>query len=201
MVENKRDTSKKRNSILEAALQGFRDEGYENISMDRIAELARASKRTVYNHFPSKEALFQAVIDRFMDELSSLKQIPYDGDRPLEEQLAEFAEAKVKLLDNPSWQGLIRVALGVFIREPKIAEETMAKAEAGGNSLVDWLHKASADGRLTMDTPEMAAEMFWGMVSGVLFWPQIFEGSIDREHRAQLKQEIVRTFIARYKPR
>ena len=51
----------KRKTILDAAMAAFRDDGYESASMDRIAELAGASKRTVYNHFGSKEALFQAI--------------------------------------------------------------------------------------------------------------------------------------------
>ena len=32
--------------------------GFSNVSMDAIAERAEASKRTVYNHFENKEALF-----------------------------------------------------------------------------------------------------------------------------------------------
>lgn len=201
MSEKKRDTSKKRNAIIDAALHAFRDEGYETTSMDRIAELAKASKRTVYNHFPSKEVLFQTVVDRFMDELCSLKQIPYDSGRSLEGQLLEFAEAKVKLMKNPSWQGLVKVALGVFIKEPAIAEETLGRAEADAHTLVLWLREASADGRLQVDDPELAAEMFWGMVSGALFWPQMFQDRVDGDRMERLKKEIVRAFLAAYRAR
>ena len=67
MAVKKRDTSKKRESILDAAVKAFADEGYENASMDRIAEIADASKRTVYNHFPSKDVLFEEVLDRFIN--------------------------------------------------------------------------------------------------------------------------------------
>jgi len=54
--------------------------------MDRIAELAGASKRTVYNHFGSKEAFFQAVIARFFDEVHALKDIRWQPDATLESQ-------------------------------------------------------------------------------------------------------------------
>ena len=118
MAARKRDTSKKRESILDAAAKVFIDEGYDNASMDRIAEVAVASKRTVYNHFPSKEALFQAVVDRLMDEASALKVIRYDPGRSLEDQLADFAEAKLATVNNPSWLGLLRVGFTVFIRYP-----------------------------------------------------------------------------------
>ena len=88
----KRDTSRKRNTILDAASAVFREEGFEATSMDRIAERAGASKRTVYNHFPSKDALFEAVMARFLSEIATLKQIAYDPDRDLEEQPRKLAE-------------------------------------------------------------------------------------------------------------
>ncbi len=198
-MEQKRDTSKKRNSILDAAIEAFRDEGYENASMDRIAELAGASKRTVYNHFPSKEALFQAVVERFMDELGALKQIPYRSDQTLEEQLGRFADAKVQAMADPSWQGLLKVAMGVFIRDPRLAEQTMKKAEAGQDTLVIWLTAATDDGRLRADNPELVAEIFWAMVSGALFWPQIFHSTFPDEHIQTLKDEIIATFLCRYR--
>ena len=94
MTARKRDTSKKRDSILDAAAQAFMDEGFDNASMDRIAEIAGASKRTVYNHFPSKEDLFRAVLNRFMEQAFALKQISYDPACRLEDQLGAFADAK-----------------------------------------------------------------------------------------------------------
>ena len=54
-----RDKSKKRAIILEGAIDVFIEMGYELASMDKIAEVAGVSKRTVYNHFGSKENLFQ----------------------------------------------------------------------------------------------------------------------------------------------
>ena len=55
-------TDRKRAAILEAAVAEFRSNGFEVTSMDRIAETAGVSKRTVYNHFPSKEALFAEIL-------------------------------------------------------------------------------------------------------------------------------------------
>ena len=83
----------KRDTILEAATAAFRDDGYECASMDRIAERAKASKRTVYNHFGSKEALFQAVVARLFESVLALKQVVWDPKRPIEDQLADFVRA------------------------------------------------------------------------------------------------------------
>ena len=198
MAARKRDTSKKRESILDAAAKVFIDEGYDNASMDRIAEVAVASKRTVYNHFPSKEALFQAVVDRLMDEASALKVIRYDPARSLEDQLADFSEAKLATVNNPSWLGLLRVGFTVFIRYPELAKETMARAEAGENTLVTWLKAAAQDGQLKVENYELAAGVFWSLVTGSLFWPQVIKGPLDSTTIQVLKEEMIRTFLCRY---
>lgn len=198
MVRKKRDTSRKRDSILDAAVQAFADEGYENASMDRIAGSADASKRTVYNHFPSKEALFEAVMDRLFEETYEIKRIPYDPDQSLEEQLARFVDAKSMLVDNPDWMGVFKVALGVLFRDPELAEKTMGKALAGEDTLLTWIKDAAKDGRLRVKNPELAADMFWGMVSGTLFWPRLLTGSMEPKKVRQLKKEIIETFLGRY---
>ena len=67
-VRKKRDTSQKRKAILEGAVKVFTKEGFDASSMDHIAEVAGVSKRTVYNHFPSKEILFQAIVADFLKQ-------------------------------------------------------------------------------------------------------------------------------------
>lgn len=183
---------------MEAAIQVFQAEGYETASMDHIAEVAGASKRTVYNHFSSKDALFEAVIDRFLSEVTALKQIPYDPDRGLEDQLGDFADAKVRILSDPAWVGLFKVGLGVFARDPALARKAAARAEAGGDALAKWLQAATTDGRLDAPAPELAASIFWAMVSGALFWPQALEGPMPDDLAQTLKAELIQTFLARY---
>lgn len=57
-------TDRKRAAIVDAAIEAFLASGYDATSMDRIAAHAGVSKRTVYNHFPSKDALFVAILQK-----------------------------------------------------------------------------------------------------------------------------------------
>ena len=200
MVRKKRDTSRKREAILDAAVEAFRDEGYDNTSMDRIAEIAAASKRTVYNHFPSKDILFQAVFDRFIEETNTLKRVRYDASRSLETQLSEFADAKLALFENPAWLGLMKVALTTFIRDTELARLTMSKYEEGENSLAIWLKSAAADGRLDVTNATLSATVFWSMVSGALIWPQLLSGALTARQITALKKELIKTFLCRHLP-
>lgn len=56
-----------RKQMLFAAKAVFLEVGFERASMDRIAEHAGTTKRTVYAHFTSKENLFLAVFDFVLD--------------------------------------------------------------------------------------------------------------------------------------
>ena len=194
----KRDTSQKRHEILDAAIREFQAVGYDNTSMDRIAESAGASKRTVYNHFASKDLLFQAAFDRLKDELQELKSIPYDPERGLAEQLGEFVEAKRAVAENPAWLGLMKVATTVFIANPDMARETMARLAEEEDRLVSWLRDATADGRMNVEDPVRAAQVFWAMVSGGFYWPSLYLGPVDDDAAAPLKEDMLALFMARY---
>jgi len=55
-------------SILDAATRLFADEGFEPVSVARIAETAGVCKANVFHHFASKEALFLAVMEQASGE-------------------------------------------------------------------------------------------------------------------------------------
>jgi len=54
--------------VLSAAAHIFINEGYTAATIDAIAAQARASKRTVYSRFPSKMALFEAVVSDHIEQ-------------------------------------------------------------------------------------------------------------------------------------
>lgn len=191
----------KRNEILDAAAAGFRDEGYEAISMDRIAELAGASKRTVYNHFGSKEALFHEVIARHLARSHAQIDLGYDAERGLEDQLHQFGTIKAELAADPEWIGMFRMVFGVMLHDPDIAREVSARVAAGEDSLVRWIRAADQDERLRAPDAERAATQFWALIKADLFWPQAvgFGGAPDRATREVVVREAVATFLARYR--
>jgi AcrR family transcriptional regulator len=53
--------------VLEAATTVFARKGYRRAQVQEIASLAGVSAGTVYNHVPSKDALFRAVMERAID--------------------------------------------------------------------------------------------------------------------------------------
>ncbi len=188
-------TSRKREDILDAAVEAFQQDGYEKTSMDRIADLANASKRTVYNHFDSKAELFQQVLTRLFAELSVLKDIPWNSELPLAEQLEAFARAKLAMQSNPSWLRLSRVAFAEFIHQPDLARETMERIHEREDSLVQWLREAHKADGLRVPDPELSAQVFWGAVSGSVVWPAILGQELPEHQVDRLVAALVDTFL------
>lgn len=184
---------------MEAAVRAFREHGYDNTSMDYISELANASKRTVYNHYPSKEILFQEVINRIIDDIKELKQIKYSPERSLEEQLEKFADAKISIARNKDWMGTMKMAIAVLLSHPEIASETMSKVSSMEDALVQWLKSATKDGRLNVKNAEIASEAFNAMFAGAFFWPALIEGPMESKKAGKLKREFIQTFLQRYR--
>lgn len=63
-------SEKSRAQILDSALKLFSHKGYGATSVRDIAEEAGLSKGNVYHHFPDKEAIFRALIDRYFEAMS-----------------------------------------------------------------------------------------------------------------------------------
>ena len=59
-------------ALLEATARVLMKEGYDRASTNRIAEVAGVSIGSLYQYFPSKEALVAAVIDRHTQQVSQV---------------------------------------------------------------------------------------------------------------------------------
>jgi len=193
-----RNKGKKRAAILDGAIDVFIDMGYELASMDKIAETAGVSKRTVYNHFGSKENLFQVVINDFLEQRQNLKTIIYDAEKPLEEQLTAFAKAEIFLIDSPRRLGLSRFLTITFLKDIEYARETVSKYPPSHNMLLDWLEAAKKDGKIKADNLLLSARVFYALVEGALTWPALFVDDIKYINFEPMINEVVQTFLARY---
>lgn len=196
--EKKRDKSKKRTTILEGAIDVFIAMGYDLASMDKIAETAGVSKRTVYNHFGSKENLFQVIVNNFLDQRQELKTIVYDPLKSLEEQLLEFAYAEIFLIDSPRRLGLSRFLTMTFLKDINYAKETVLKYPPSTRMFLDWLKEAENDGKINSENLFLTARVFYSLVEGAITWPALFTEDVTHLQYEPMLDEIIKTFMSRY---
>lgn len=198
MAKQQRDTSKKREAILDAAAHVFATQGFDVASMDHIAEVSGASKRTVYNHFASKEVLFREVVDRFLAQSHELKEIPYDPKRSLASQLARFADSILDLTRNEQWLGLTKVMTGVTVRQPGFVAETLARGGRTEDTLETWLRAANADGRMKVRDPGLTARTFWAALNGAFLMPAIYVAPVLAAEANAMKKELIDLLLAKH---
>lgn len=127
MTVPQRLTERKREAILQAAIAEFRSSGFEITSMDKIAATAGVSKRTVYNHFPSKEELFAEILNRLWNSITAEQDMPYSSQTPLREQLQTLLQAKLRLLADENFLDLARIAIAATIHSPERAQDMVSQ--------------------------------------------------------------------------
>jgi len=119
----RRLTDRKRLAIVQAAAMEFQTRGYFSTSMNVIAATANVSKRTLYNHFDSKEALFDAIIEELTQKAELLPECSFDPTRDLREQLVELAEAEVQFMTSASVVALARAGISRVLAEPEVGKK------------------------------------------------------------------------------
>ncbi|SDQ77313.1 TetR/AcrR family transcriptional regulator [Pseudoxanthomonas sp. CF125] len=193
-------TDRKRLAILQAAIDEFRGNGFEATSMDRIAATAGVSKRTVYNHFPSKDALFAEILVQLWEKSTALIDLAYRPDRPLREQLLELLRQKLRMLDDANFIDLARVAIAETIHSPERAQSMVARMGNKEEGVTVWIRAALADGRLKPLDPAFAAHQIQGLVKSFAFWPQITMGAppLSAEMQEQVAASAVDMFLGHY---
>ena len=162
-------------AILDAAVRAFLRVGYEPVSVETVAAEAGVSRRTVFNQFGSKEALFRAAIERLWRRLSVFatadeEVITYDvseGLRRLGWMIADF-------WDQPEAVLFARLVIAEGERFGFLRDSFV---EGGRNPALEALTRRFQSfhdqGRLDIPNPALAAAQFVGLVKDVLWWPTL----------------------------
>jgi TetR/AcrR family transcriptional regulator of autoinduction and epiphytic fitness len=200
MTAPQRLTDRKREAIIQAAIAEFRDNGFDITSMDKIAATAGVSKRTVYNHFPSKEELFAEILNQLWARVTAEQETPYRPDLPLREQMRRMLMAKLHMLGDDNFLDLARVAIAATIHSPERAQDMVARMGQREEGLTVWIRAAQADGRLKPVDPEFAAQQVQGLLKSFAFWPQISMGqpSLSPERQTAVTESALDMFLACY---
>ncbi len=189
----------KQNRLLSAAIKVFADAGYSGASMDVIAAEAGLSKPTLYHYFPSKEALFEAMMAAPREQM--MLAFSAAPGKDLVDQLLEFAWAYADTVMRPDFLSLARLIIGEAHRFPDVGRDYQDsgpdKVLAG---LMTFLIAQRDQHRLTFEDPELAAEDFWGLIlsaprNRALHVP---DADISHEVLARYIHNGIRTFLRAY---
>jgi len=200
MTATLRLTDRKREAIIHAAIAEFRANGFDATSVDKVAARAEVSKRTLYNHFPSKDELFAEILRVLWHTSASQVELPYRADVPLRDQLLELVMQKMALLSDDNFIDLARVAIAATIHSPERAQDMVERLGQKESGILAWIRAAQRDGRLKPGDSALAAQQLESLVKGSAFWPQVAMGQPRLAPRAQRQVAVaaVDMFLSRY---
>ncbi len=155
-----------RQEILDAAREMFIEEGYENVSMRRLAERIEYSPTTIYLYFKDKAELFNQLCDETFAQLALRleklhKRLGHDPLTYLRAGLRAYVDFGLK---HPHHYSV------TFIFAPKETEEYQFEGSAGEKAF-SYMRNAIAmcveKGLLQTPDIDATAQAVWAAVHGV----------------------------------
>lgn len=149
----------KRSVILDAALEYFSQFGMHGTSLDKVAELAGVSKTNLLYYFPSKEALYIAVLKNILDVwLTPLRALREDQE-PLA-AIRHYIQLKLEVSrDHPQASRLfcLEMLQGAPLLKAELEGSLKALIDEKSRVIENWI----AQKRLVAVEPQHLVFMLW----------------------------------------
>ena len=68
--------AQRREQLIDAALQVILDQGYSGVSIEAVAREAGVTRPVVYDHFPTKSALYAEILQLLPPEFNAWRSAP-----------------------------------------------------------------------------------------------------------------------------
>ena len=147
----------RREQLLQAALELFAENGYEGTCTRHVAEHTGVTEAVLFKHFPTKQDLFQAVLQHFGPgqvirlPLQELSDLPF----------AEALERQVRTFLEASWEHrcLLHTLFHTARREPNAAEELRRQYEEVREAVRRLLVERARRGEVQLERTEAAMQI------------------------------------------
>lgn len=185
--------------ILATARAIFLARGFVHSAMADIAEGADVSTATLYKHFPSKEALFGAVVRETAQSATSYENV-FDGNPDTRELLKRVTYQYLSVQFGEHLNDLLRIVIAEAAAAPALAREMydfiVARRNESFKHVLDYLVKR---GDLKPHDTSLSALFGTGMTKELFVWPALF----DKNYKlpANMEEQIefgLDVFLARY---
>jgi AcrR family transcriptional regulator len=197
-------TETKRQAILDAAAEVFREMGFERASMSEIRARIGGSKATLYNYFPSKEKLFFEVMYQATErELGAVTAALNADAGDLKQELLLFGQRLLPTLYSSEAIAIRRLAIA------ESGHSDIGKVVFEGSGLpmekhvAEFLRKAMKRGALRTADPKIAAMHLLSLLESELL-QRVLLGVINPLKPAAVKgmvRRAVEVFLSGYEPR
>ena len=190
---------RKLDQVVEAAIAEFQEHGFTGANMDCISERASVSKRTLYNYFKSKEALFVEIIQRACANFSDDAPCTFDPALPVSDQLTDLALRMLAPYRREETVKIGRLVVGEKMRNPEIIGDLAAEIEITYPAEA-FFASAEAAGALNDANAETLAKDFLAFAKGRSMWPAVLDAvPISDQEASAVAREAAMLFAGQFK--
>ena len=200
----KTKTESKRQAILKAAAEIFREVGFERASMSDIRARVGGSKATLYNYFPSKEKLFFDVMYKATESALGAVTATLNPDSDdLQQELLHFGQRLLPTLYSPEAIAIRRLAIA------ELGHSSIGKVVFEGSGLpmekhvAQFLKMVMKRGVLRTADPKIAAMHLLSLLESELL-QRVLLGVMDAVKPEAIKgvvRRAVEVFLSGYQRR
>jgi AcrR family transcriptional regulator len=159
---------RRREEILDAAVQLFARHGYADTDTQVLADQLKVGKGTLYRYFPSKKELFLAAVDRVMHRLRRAVDDAVTGPEDPLGQIERAVRAYLDFFkDQPAVVELLIQERALFKdrKRPTYFEHR----EANQARWREFYRTLMASGRVREMPPERITDVFGNLLYGTMF--------------------------------
>lgn len=163
----KKEIKEMKQEIIEAAVQLFLSDGYENVSMRKIAKKIEYSPTAIYNYFASKEEILKNLLmNGYAIFLNSLKEgVAKSENQDAASRLKASLLAYIQFgLSHPDYYRLIFIENLHLLQKIIIEEDDRTK---GFQLLTDLVGEAMNAGALKKNDVQLVSQSLWASLHGI----------------------------------
>jgi AcrR family transcriptional regulator len=171
--------------LLDAALDVFAEKGFAAARMEDIAARAGAAKGTLYLYYPSKEAVFEALVrSAVIPNLERAEALAVAHDGPVEPLLRQLMAAVAGIVRDSRLAFLPRLLIGELYKFPELARFYRTEVIDRGLKLVASLHRRGVErGEFRPQDSQAVAKLVVAPVLLTAVWRTVLaphgDGSFD----------------------
>jgi AcrR family transcriptional regulator len=188
--------AQKRHRILESAKQLFQSEGFECVTIEKLAQAAEVSIPTVYSLFQSKRGVLFALMDEALptEEFNALVEAGKQ-EKSAKKRLMITAKLSRQLYDCERAQ--IDIFQGASLLAPELKEQQKAREERRYLRQEEFVETLMKDKALLKDLSlSQARDILWAFTGRDIYRMFVIErGWTSEEYEKWLAQLLIKTLL------